>query len=444
MPQQTIDLAYAARLPPKEAVAYFRAKGYNITWNWYEQLADAHARAFTVARATRMDVLTTIREEVERAVSEGITREEFTRTLAPRLQKLGWWGKQIIVDAEGNAKVIELGSPRRLATIYNVNTRTAYGAGRYAQMMNTADLYPYWQYVAVMDGRTRQEHARLHNMVFRYDDIFWQTHYPPNGWNCRCRVRALSAARMKELGLQVSYGASFMNTREVDAGTDESTGEIFRTSSTTFDNGRVKMTPDVGWSYNPGSAAFGTDQALIRKLVEVRDAQLREQVIQTLNNSRERQLAFSLWVKRLTESRHAGHGIQTLGFMTESVADAVQARTGEAPARLLVMSEKSLLHADSPKHHKTGVALLPEDLRLLPSLLTKPQAVLWDRRHNNLIYLVSAGTGTAKVVVNAAYSLKRQADRLDVLINAYRLPDISALKSDIAGGVVEILEGTLD
>ena len=60
MPQQTIDLAYAARLPPKEAVAYFRAKGYNITWNWYEQLADAHARAFTVAKATRMDVLTNL------------------------------------------------------------------------------------------------------------------------------------------------------------------------------------------------------------------------------------------------------------------------------------------------------------------------------------------------------------------------------------------------
>jgi len=52
------------------------------------------------------------------------------------------------------------------------------------------------------------------------------------------------------------------------------------------------MTPDVGWSYNPGSAAFGTDQALIRKLVEIHDAQLREQVVQTLNNSRERQLAF--------------------------------------------------------------------------------------------------------------------------------------------------------
>ncbi|ELX1825443.1 TPA: minor capsid protein [Escherichia coli] len=436
MPQQTIDLAYAARLPPKEAVAYFRAKGYNITWNWYEQLADAHARAFTVAKATRMDVLTTIREEVERAVSEGITREEFTSTLAPRLQKLGWWGKQIIVDAEGNAKEIELGSPRRLATIYNVNTRTAYGAGRYAQMMNTADLYPYWQYVAVMDGRTRPEHARLHNMVFRYDDIFWQTHYPPNGWNCRCRVRALSAARMKELGLQVSYGASFMNTREVDAGTDESTGEIFRTSSTTFDNGRVKMTPDVGWSYNPGSAAFGTDQALIRKLVEIRDAQLREQVVQMLNNSRERQLAFSLWLKRLAGARQTGHEIRALGFMTESVAEAVHQRTGNMPARLLVMNGKSLATT-------ADAALKPEDLQRLPSLMAKPQAVLWDRENHQLLYVVATRDGTARIVVRTSQTVGRQNDRADVLVSISRV-SAQSLEAAIADGMIDVLEGYVE
>ncbi len=441
---QTVDLAYAARLPPKEAVAYFRAKGHNITWNWYEQLTDAHARAFTVAKAARLDVLNSIREEVDKAIHDGITREEFTRTLTPRLQKLGWWGKQIVVDGDGNAKEIQLGSPRRLATIYNVNTRTAYNAGRYAQMMNTVDEFPFWQYVAVMDSRTRPEHAKLHLMVFRYDDVFWQTHYPPNGWECRCRVRALSAARMAAQGLKVSYGASFVHTHEVDAGVDETTGEIFQTQSTTFDNGRVKMTPDVGWSYNPGSAAFGTDQALIRKLVETRDAQLREQVVQSLNNSRERQLSFSLWARRLMDTRRAGHGVQTLGFMTESVANAVRQRTGDEPSRLLVMSEKSLMHADSAKHHKTGVALEQEDLQLLPALMAAPQAVLWDKEHKNLIYLVSAKVGQAKVVVNAPYAVKRQADLLDVLINAYRLPDINDLKSDIAGGKIEVLEGKVD
>jgi len=441
---QAVDLAYAARLPPKEAVAYFRAKGHNITWNWYEQLTDAHARAFTVAKAVRLDVLNTIRDDVDRAIHDGITRQEFTRTLAPRLQKLGWWGKQIVVDTQGNAKEIELGSPRRLATIYNVNKRTAYNSGRYAQMMNNVEDYPFWQYVAVMDGRTRPEHAALNGMVFRYDDPFWQTHYPPNGWNCRCRVRALSAARMEALGLKVSYGASFVHTHEVDAGIDETTGEIFKTESTTFDNGRIKMTPDVGWSYNPGSAAFGTDQTLIRKVIETRDPQLREQVVQSLNNSRERQLAFSVWANRVITTRRAGNAVQTLGFMTESIADAVMQRTGNAPARLLVMSEKNLLHADSPKHQNTGVSLTPDDLQSLPSLIAAPQAVLWDKVHGNLIYLVSSSTGTAKIMVNAPYTLKRQADLLDVLVNAYRLPDIGDLKADIAGGKIEVLEGSID
>lgn len=440
---QTVDLAYAARLPLKEAVAYFRAKGYNITWNWYEQLTDAHARAFTVAKAARLDVLNTIRDEVDRAIHDGITQREFTRTLAPRLQKLGWWGKQIVVDGDGNAKEIQLGSPRRLATIYNVNTRTAYNAGRYAQMMNTAEDFPYWQYVAVMDSHTRPAHAELNGMVFRFDDPFWQTHYPPNGWNCRCRVRALSAERLKALGLKVSYGASFIHTHEVDAGIDETTGELFRTTSTTFDNGRVKMTPDVGWSYNPGSAAFGTDQSLIRKLVETRDARLREQVVQSLNNSRERQLSFSLWARRLMDTRRAGHGVQTLGFMTESVANAVRQRTGTEPSRLLVMSEKSLMHADSSKHHKTGVALSADDLQLLPTLMAAPQAVLWDKRHNNLLYVVTSSDGAAKVAVNAAQSVKRVPDTLDVLINAYRV-DVQSLKTDIAGGWLEVLEGSVD
>ena len=442
MPQQ-IDLAYAAKLPPKEAVSYFRAKGYSVSWNWYEQLTDAHARAFTVAKAARLDVLTTIREEVDRAIAEGTTRREFTKTLAPRLQKLGWWGKQFVVDSEGSAKEIELGSPRRLATIYNTNTRTAYASGRYAQMMNTADDYPYWQYVAIMDSHTRPDHARLHNMVFRWDDIFWQTHYPPNGWNCRCRVRALSAARLKALGLTVSSGADDMSYTRVEAGVDETTGEVFHTTSATYNNGQQKMTPDTGWSYNPGSAAFGTDQALVRKVVECDDAQLREQVVQSLNNSTARQLAFAQWAKRVTDTRRAAHSVQTLGFMSESVAQAVTERTGNEPTRLLAMNEKGLMHADSEKHHATGVALLPEDLQKLPTLIAKPDAVLWDKRHNNVLYIVTTTDGKARVAVNVAQTVKRQPAPLDVLVNAYRV-NPEKLKGDIDGGWLEVLEGSVD
>ncbi|EGI6492715.1 phage head morphogenesis protein, partial [Salmonella enterica subsp. enterica serovar Hvittingfoss] len=109
------------------------------------------------------------------------------------------------------------------------------------------------------------------------------------------------------------------------------------------------------------SAAFGLDQTLIRKLVEVKSPQLREMVVKEMNNSPERQLAFRIWAKNIMESRRGGNDIRTLGFMSESVADAVEQRTGEPPARLLAMSGKNVLHADSDKHHLTGVALQADD-----------------------------------------------------------------------------------
>ncbi|HHV6210724.1 TPA: phage minor head protein, partial [Salmonella enterica] len=346
-----IDLGYAATLAPKEAIAYFRAKGQHIGWNWYETAADVHARSFTVAKAARVDVLTTIQGEVERAIEQGLSQQEFIDTLAPRLKKLGWWGKQVVVDSAGNAEEVQLGSPRRLALIYNVNTRVAYNVGRYAQLMNSTDTHPFWQYVAVMDSRTRSSHAALNGLVFRYDDPFWKTHYPPNGWNCRCRVRALSQERMNALGLQATQGDKYLTTKKVQAAVDKATGEMIDMDVTTFADGARVMTPDVGWSYNPGSAAFGLDQSLIRKLIEVKSPQLREMVVQEMNNSPERQLAFRIWAKNIMETRRGGNDIRTLGFMSESVADAVEQRTGEPPARLLAMSGKNVLHADSLKHH---------------------------------------------------------------------------------------------
>ncbi|HGP2815369.1 TPA: phage minor head protein [Salmonella enterica] len=438
----SIDLGYAATLEPKEAIAYFRAKGQHIGWNWYDTAVDVHARSFTVAKAARVDVLTTIQDEVKRAIEQGVSQQEFIDTLAPRLKKLGWWGKQIVVDSAGNAETVQLGSPRRLALIYNVNTRVAYNVGRYAQLMNSIDTHPFWQYVAVMDSRTRPSHAALNGLVFRYDDPFWKTHYPPNGWNCRCRVRALSQARMDALGLKATQGDKYLTTKKVQAAVDKATGEIIDMDVTTFADGARVMTPDVGWSYNPGSAAFGLDQTLIRKLIEVKSPALREMIVQEMNNSPERQLAFSRWVEKVVAKRRGGHDIRTLGFMSESIASAVEQRTGKPPARLLAMSEKNLLHADSDKHHDTGVALTADDLALLPSLLARAEAVLWDKVHHNLMYIVTTKDGLAKIVVNAPYGIKRQPDSLDVVINAYRIKKV-ALEDDIRGGKLELIEGKL-
>lgn len=257
---EAVDLGYALKLTPRRAVRYFDSKGYDTrTWNWWDTWQDAHAKSFTIAKAARLDVLTSINEEMTRALKEGITQAEFARELEPRLKKLGWWGHQVVVSPDGGAEVVQLGSPHRLKTIYRTNMRTAYAHGNYRQDIANVESRPYWMYVAVRDEHTRPEHAALDRQVFRWDDPFWDTHYPPNGFNCRCRVIALTAAEVRSMKLTVSRSKGHLTVIEQEVGTDKRSGEVIIRPATSYsftgkDGKPHVLTPDPGWNYNPGKA----------------------------------------------------------------------------------------------------------------------------------------------------------------------------------------------
>lgn len=172
-------------LPPEKAIEYFKSKGYAFSWNWQDVWQEAQSLAFTVAKAMRMDVLQTIRDEVQKSLDEGMMLRDFRRDLEPKLKAMGWWGKHEIVDADGVVSSVELGSPWRLRTIYETNMRTSYQAGRYREMMDSMDDAPYGQLVAILDANTRPTHRALDGLVFRLDDPFWNTHWPPLDWGCR-------------------------------------------------------------------------------------------------------------------------------------------------------------------------------------------------------------------------------------------------------------------
>ena len=250
---RNVNLFFAIGLKPEQAVKYFESKGYTISWNWFDTWQEAHARAFTVAKAMRMDILQDIREIVDRAIRDGLTFEQFRQELEPRLKAKGWWGKQEILGPDGK-KQVQLGSPYRLRTIYQVNTQVAYMSGRYKGMIDNVDDRPYWQYVQVERPTKRQEHALLHGKVFRWDDPIWKTHYPPNGWRCMCRVRALSKDRLKAKGLKVESSKG-----RLEKGFDRiapnrlETVPVVRYRDPKTDR---TMTPQPGWNYNPGEAAF--------------------------------------------------------------------------------------------------------------------------------------------------------------------------------------------
>ena len=247
---------------PTQAIAFLQAKGLDRdAWNWFDLASEAHARSFTVARAGRLDVLQSIRDALVRAGNEA----EFVRQLTPELQRLGWWGKQIVVAPDGGAEVAQLGSPRRLRTIYRSNMMSAYNQARYLQQLKDARSRPYWMYVAVMDSKTRPSHAALNGRVFRFDDPIWRSHYPPCDYNCRCRVRALTEGEVKRRGLKVESAQDALTPVETEVGVNLRTGETVSMPSVRWSGkdprtgAPVSMTPHPAWSTNPALVPWQPD-----------------------------------------------------------------------------------------------------------------------------------------------------------------------------------------
>lgn len=187
----------ALKLEPAEAVAFFEKKKLKVTWNWEDQLKLNQAQIFTVAKAMKMSVLQDIRDMVKDSLKQGTTLEQFKKDLEPKLRAKGWWGKGI--DPTTGKKVL-LGSPHRLKTIYDTNVQGAFNAGRWKRQQDNKVNRPFLEYVAVLDSSTRPSHAALDGTIKPVDSPFWNTYYPPNGYNCRCRTRALTKVQTEKKG----------------------------------------------------------------------------------------------------------------------------------------------------------------------------------------------------------------------------------------------------
>lgn len=70
---------------------------------------------------------------------------------------------------------------------YNFVHQSAQMAARWEQFEEDGDRY-YLQYRTAGDDKVRPEHAALDRITLPMSDPFWESYYPPNGWNCRCTV----------------------------------------------------------------------------------------------------------------------------------------------------------------------------------------------------------------------------------------------------------------
>lgn len=193
-------------LAPEKAQEYLNGKGFNLSFDYDEMQGGAHHKAFTVAKVTRVDLLNDIFTSLNEAMASGETFKDWQKRIKPTLQKKGWWGEQEITNPKtGEVKNVYIGA-RRLRTIFNTNMRVAYSVQRH-DTMRKLQHEEYWRYSSMFLPNSRDEHEKIDGTLLHRDDPFWLTNYPPNGWSCKCKVRAYSAAQAKKKGMTINKKA---------------------------------------------------------------------------------------------------------------------------------------------------------------------------------------------------------------------------------------------
>ncbi|GEO82280.1 PBECR2 nuclease fold domain-containing protein [Pararhodospirillum oryzae] len=176
-----------------EAIRFFETKVRLPTRAWSDIKGGAHARSFVMAGATRDALLSDMHRALTATFKAGRTRADFLEDFDAIVAHHGW-------DFRGERRW-------RAALIYDTNLRMAHAAGRWEQIAAQAEREAkfgrtlYLRYVAVHDNKTRPDHAAWHGTTLPHDHPWWRTHYPPNGWNCRCSVQSLTERDLARYGL---------------------------------------------------------------------------------------------------------------------------------------------------------------------------------------------------------------------------------------------------
>ncbi len=352
-----------------EAVAFLKGKLPEASLAWDSLDGVVHSKVFTVAGATTADLARDLQESLTRALAEGKTITAFRKDFDQAVQSHGWsyngkrgWRTQVIFDA---------------------NMRSANMAGRWQQIQANKDRRPYLQYRTAGDARVRPQHRQWNGLVYEVDSEFWRTHYPPNGWGCRCTVRAYSQGEIEARNITVSQ-AGPLKLRDVVAA-----------DGTLKD--RVPVGIDPGWDHNVGRSWIAPELALGERLARL-PRELQGLVAdKALSPAFQAAIATS-W-NAFREAVAAGSreatDAQIVGYLDSAVLDGLARAVPGIELQSTAIGAFGDL-AGRSQWPAEWLASLPQELR-------NYRAVLWDRAEGSLLIVpqgsIPAEAGAAQLGV---------------------------------------------
>ncbi len=401
------------RKPFPEALAAFRLRLGNLvpTRAWDDLRHSAHDRAFVVAGALKADLLADLAAAIDKAIAEGTGLEEFRRDFRAIVAKHGWHGW----TGEGSSR----GVAWRTRVIWQTNMLTSLAAGRWAQLQEGG--FSYFVYRHSGAAHPRLDHLSWDGLILPADHPFWQTHYPPNGWGCGCRVLgAHSRAGAERVGGKPGKKLpEGWDRREAKTGTPPGIGK--------------------GWDYPPGASVAQTVSFAARKLRKwpaLIGAQFGEGIAGIIER------AWPIWVAETQAG--ISHNPALVGSLSSDLVRRLD-EMSKAPASAEIMLRPGLVRGPKATRHERKGDALPEELWLtLPRHLRDPQAVLLDRKTGNLLFYLGDGTRPGQIAVVLDYFTRKPSkDVTNMIVSAY-VPNLEEVRRRLASGKLEILSGSLE
>lgn len=391
-------------LPFREQIAFFRGKQNLGTRAWTDIWQQQHDHAFVVAGAMKAELLNDLRGAVDKVIADGVTLQQFRKDFDEIVAQHGW-------NYNG-------GRNWRTRVIYDTNLRTSYQAGRYAQLKDPDLLRsrPYWQYNhSDLVEKPRAQHLAWDGMVLRHDDPFWDTHYPPNGWGCKCSVRPISERQLSTLG---------------KSGPDQSPRVVYETKTVgsrgpTPRTVQVPKGIDPGWAYAPGQSVFETTKLAAIARLDQLPADIGAQMgkalplfgVNIINEYKD-------WLTSI-ERKFQKNESMIVGVIKPGIIDKIPESLMTASVTVI---DKQVLHMSRDAKSATTTssgsprALTIDEIERLPIIIDQYDALFWDVDDPALLFVkkpLSVGRDFSKVIVRVNFEVRTVADK-SVMTNSVR------------------------
>jgi len=345
-----------------------------------------------VAGAYKADLLTDFRGAVDKAITQGTTLEEFRKDFDSIVAKHGW-------SYNGSRNW-------RSEVIYSTNIRQSYNAGRWAQLTDPEQLQvlPYLTYRHGDSRVPRPHHLAWNGTTLPADDPWWNTHFPQNGWGCKCRVfgssRSEYAAAQKE-------GLTEAPPSEIDPKTGEPIGI------------------DKGFGFNIGKAYLEQTHDILKGKLADWDAVIGAKVMEEGRVAARKVIEenYQTFLDKTLLSGKTACEFALLGAMTETDIAFLDARGKMPESSGIVIGDKIIAGAKAARHEAAGDALTENEWKNLPAGVLSPERVLYDKTDGNILFVMPSADDprNIKVTIKTDFYEKKLKQKINSARSVFKV-----------------------